>query len=82
MATLYPGYDLNTDLDELDQKLEDLQARYAFQEDMIQSLNQLVADQQRELTELKRLFSSLKQSLDETMAEMDSLRPDTPPPHY
>ncbi len=70
------------ELERLSAELEDLQARYAFQEDTVQALNQVVAQQQRELDGLGKQCAELKQLLEQLLGEMDQLRPDEAPPHY
>ncbi|MCP4234552.1 MAG: SlyX family protein [Aestuariibacter sp.] len=63
-------------------ELVELEAKLAFQEDMIQALNLTVAEQQQELLELKRDLEEIQVQL---RAMAPSLAPgitDEPPPHY
>ncbi len=61
----------------------DLQTKYAYQEDLLQSLNDVVVEQQNELTalraELLRLRATLQQMTGSQLARPDE---EVPPPHY
>ena len=66
-------------------RLEELETRLAFQEDLIERLNEVIARQDRELMALSRRVDSLETRLND-LAEAASL-PGTPPghevpPHY
>ena len=73
-------------LTDLAEAVADLQARYAFQEDHVQALNQVVADQQRSidtLTKALRAQASLLEQIQgqqggEGVSDLLSERP----PHY
>ncbi len=67
----------------MSEEIEDLQARLAFQEDLINGLNIQVANQeqamqmmQKQMQILYKKFSSLSEHLG------DSDEGDEPPPHY
>jgi len=66
-------------------RLDELEARAAFQDDLIESLNQVVARQDRELTDLVRRVKALETRLAE-LAEAASLPGGSSghevPPHY
>ena len=66
-------------------RLDELEARAAFQDDLIESLNQVVARQDRELADLARRVRDLETRLAE-LAEAASLPGATGghevPPHY
>lgn len=61
----------------------DLQTRFAFQEDMVQSLNQIVAQQSQQLEQLQAKSRELEQALldMQDMAQGGEI-PQMPPPHY
>ena len=66
-----------------DDRLADLESRFAFQEDTIERLNEIVVRQQRQidglvaaLDELGRQLRNLQQS------QVAELSQETPPPHY
>lgn len=60
--------------------LADLESRIAFQEDAIDKLSDVVARQERELEQLKRMIKILNTQIQ----QMDSGQQpnDQPPPHY
>jgi SlyX protein len=65
--------------------LEDLQSQLAFQDDVVQALQDALAAQQQELLLLKRQLELLKQRQDEQGSQLDELPDDTGPelpPHY
>jgi len=66
-------------------RLDELEARAAFQDDLIESLNQVVARQDRELTDLARRVKALETRLAE-LAEASSPPGGSSghevPPHY
>ena len=65
------------------QQIEDLQMKVAFQEDTIESLNQALIQQQKQLDDLEFKFKKLvaKVSAIEP-SNMASEKEETPPPHY
>ena len=66
-------------------RLDELESRAAFQDDLIESLNAVVARQDRELAELRRRLQTLEGKLAD-LAETASLSGSAPgherPPHY
>ena len=66
-------------------RLDELETRLAFQEDLIDRLNDVIARQDRELMELSRRVDSLETRLND-LAEAASLPGSPPghevPPHY
>lgn len=71
--------------DELLHRIADLESRFAFQEDTIETLNQLVTQQADELSNMQRKM----QSLIEKFQQLNEQRSDSPinpadeiPPHY
>ncbi|WP_304640681.1 SlyX family protein [Pseudomonas sp.] len=70
--------------DELQQRLIDLEARLAFQDDAVQALNDMVAKQQIELDRMRRALELVARRQADLAASLpgESLEDDQPPPHY
>lgn len=70
-------------MSELTNDIEELQMKLAFQEDVIETLNKAVADQQRQIHELqfqmKHVIDKVKTMSVSNVASEDE---ETPPPHY
>lgn len=68
---------------ELTRRLEELEARFAFQEQTIEDLNQAVTAQMTEIAELKRRLGMMGEQIRE-IGEHPALAqaPEPPPPHY
>ncbi|WP_341581603.1 SlyX family protein [Marinobacter metalliresistant] len=68
---------------DLETRLDELETRLAFQDDVINTLSEQVAKQEmdiRELWEAKRLLH--KQLKDVSPSDIKSEQDETPPPHY
>ncbi|WP_305967062.1 SlyX family protein [Marinobacter salsuginis] len=68
---------------DLETRLDELETRLAFQDDVINTLSEQVARQEmdiRELWEAKRLLH--KQLKDVSPSNIKSEQEETPPPHY
>lgn len=70
--------------EELENRIEALESRYAFQEDTIQQLDDIIVEQR---SRLERLEKSLRLLVDDllTQKNLDPTSPDEddpPPPHY
>lgn len=72
------------DADALAEQIVDLQARVAFQEDLIQALNTTVAEQDQALTALKLRLQRWESKLDDLAYSVESSGGPTneKPPHY
>lgn len=67
-----------------DARIDDLETRLAWQDDLLDSLNETVAAQQKRIAELERhleLLGSRYRDLRETLEHLDPPE-DAPPPHY
>ncbi len=67
------------------QRLEDLESRLAFQDDLIESLNEVIARQDRELLEVKSRLAQLEAKLSdlaESFAGPGGSAGHEVPPHY
>ncbi|WAJ69966.1 SlyX family protein [Catenovulum adriaticum] len=67
----------------LEQRIDNLETQIIFQEDMIESLNQALIDQQDQLLTLQRqltLFAKKVQAMQPEAVGPQSQEP--PPPHY
>ncbi|PHQ24212.1 SlyX protein [Marinobacter guineae] len=68
---------------DLESRLDELETRLAFQDDVINTLSEQVAKQEmdiRELWEAKRLLH--KQLKDVSPSDIKSEQDESPPPHY
>lgn len=67
----------------MDTRLTNLEVKVAFQDDLLESLNQVVAQQQREIDllqgEIRMLYDQLK-SLQPSLIALSA--DEAPPPHY
>ena len=62
-----------------------LEAQLAFLEDAVQTLDQALSQQQREILKLERTVELLRERLGEQGTRLDEVAdgsPDPPPPHY
>jgi SlyX protein len=62
-----------------------LEAQLAFLEDAVQTLDQALSQQQREILKLERTVELLRERLGEQGTRLDAVAdesPDPPPPHY
>jgi len=67
----------------MDNRIVDLETRLAFQEDAIQQLSDVLADQQREIAGLVRDLQVMQVQLRQAMpADVAPQAEETPPPHY
>ncbi|PRD37473.1 UNVERIFIED_CONTAM: slyX [Trichonephila clavipes] len=67
----------------MESRLTDLEIKVAFQDDLLEALNQVVAAQQRQLDllqgELRILYDQVKSLQPSMLAEVAE---EAPPPHY
>jgi SlyX protein len=66
----------------MDKQIVELQTRLAFQEDMIQELNAIVARQQHELDELRLEVHALAEHYQNILPVLVASPAEEMPPHY
>ena len=66
------------------EQIEDLQARVAFQEDLLSSLNNRVAEQEHEIEVLKKQLKIVYKKVSSLAGSIESAgeADEAPPPHY
>ena len=62
-------------------RIERLEARLTYQDDTIETLNQTITEQWREIERLKRQLAAFRDQLDQAQANMGAPT-NEPPPHY
>ena len=67
---------------ETERRLEELESRLAFQDDLIEKLNDIVARQDREILALVKRLQELGSKLDELAAAAPGTPETEIPPHY
>lgn len=66
-----------------DEQIVELQTRLAFQEDLIQELNSVVTQQQRDMDDLRRELRALSEHYKALLPSLvATLGEEIPPPHY
>ncbi|WP_313485602.1 MULTISPECIES: SlyX family protein [Stutzerimonas stutzeri subgroup] len=66
----------------LESRVMDLETRLAFQDDTIQTLNDVLVEQQRIMERLQLQLRALAKRQEEMQAPMDAGEDEAPPPHY
>ena len=67
----------------LAQQIVELQVKIAFQDDQIQKLDDVLAEQQQQLLDLRKQFSIVLEELKQVQNMLSEFGPpDPPPPHY
>ena len=68
---------------ELEQRINEVETRLAFQETMLQELNEALTSQQQQLSQMQAVLEKLRERIVELARNM---QPDAaiepPPPHY
>ncbi|NKQ12719.1 SlyX family protein [Pseudomonas sp. SST3] len=67
---------------ELEQRIIDLEARLAFQDDTIQTLNDVLVAQQRTVERLQAQLGLLARRQEDIQSRMGGEEDEAPPPHY
>lgn len=66
----------------LEQRVNDLESRLAFQDDTIQALNDVLVTQQNVMERLQLQMAALLKRQEEMVGQFGSFEEDAPPPHY
>ncbi|MDI2591620.1 SlyX family protein [Pseudomonas sp. N3-W] len=66
----------------LEERVNDLESRLAFQDDTIQSLNDVLVVQQRVVERLQLQMAALLRRQEEMVGQFESSEEEAPPPHY
>ena len=70
-------------INKLNERIEQLESRLAFQDDTIEILNQALTLQQQDLDKLRHQMSLLINRMKEmVVSQVASQSEETPPPHY
>ena len=69
------------DIDKLIARLDDLEMRYAFQQELLESLNDVVTNQWEEIDRLSRMLEAVLERFENVEDEQPE-DPDQRPPHY
>lgn len=67
---------------DLEQRINELETRLAFQDDTIQALNDELVAQQRLLERLQLQMAALAKRQEETSTQFGMSEHEAPPPHY
>ncbi|WXL24323.1 SlyX family protein [Ectopseudomonas mendocina] len=67
---------------DIEQRVNDLEMRLAFQDDTIQALNDVLYEQQRLIERLQMQVVALSKRQDEVSAQFGIEEDVVPPPHY
>ncbi|UVE16600.1 SlyX family protein [Pseudomonas sp. LS44] len=65
-----------------DERINELESRLAFQDDTIQTLNDVLVTQQQTLERLRQQVAALAKRQDDLQGRFDLADDDVPPPHY
>ncbi|EAT12140.1 SlyX family protein [Bermanella marisrubri] len=69
--------------DNSDEQITDLQMRIAFLENNVEEMNQVITQQQAQITLLERALKHINSRLDEVgSSQIKGADEETPPPHY
>ena len=66
----------------LEMRINELESRLAFQDDTIQTLNDVLVEQQRQLDRLQLQLVALSKRQDEQQSQFGMEENQAPPPHY
>lgn len=67
---------------DLEQRITDLEARLAFQDDTIQTLNDVLVAQQRTVDRLQAQLGMLARRQEDLQSRMEGEGDEASPPHY
>ncbi|AHG42122.1 SlyX family protein [Pseudomonas syringae] len=66
----------------LDERVMELESRMAFQDDTIQTLNDVLVTQRRELDRLQLQMAAMLKRQEEMGSQFETFEEEAPPPHY
>ncbi|WP_342243211.1 SlyX family protein [Pseudomonas sp. OTU5201] len=66
----------------LELRIADLESRLAFQDDTIQTLNDVLVEQQKVVDRLQLQVAALAKRQEELLGQYGSSEDEAPPPHY
>lgn len=66
----------------LEMRINELESRLAFQDDTLQTLNDVLVEQQRQLDRLQLQLVALAKRQDEQQSQFGVEENQAPPPHY
>jgi SlyX protein len=66
----------------MEERINELESRLAFQDDTIQALNDVLVSQQRLLERLQLQMAALIKRQDEASSQFGVSEDEAPPPHY
>ena len=66
----------------LEERVNDLESRLAFQDDTIQTLNDILVAQQRVVERLQLQMAALLKRQEEMVGQFESFEDEAPLPHY
>ncbi|MBL0028653.1 MAG: SlyX family protein [Rhodanobacteraceae bacterium] len=74
---------MNTTLSEINERLAELEMRFAFQDDVVTSLNPQVATQERRIIDIAEELRQLRREVTQLRAALGhDIGDEPPPPHY
>lgn len=71
-----------SDAEDLSARIDALEVRVAYQDQVIEDLNQTVIDQWKKIESLRRQLAELLDRVQEVEDNAGSSTPEPPPPHY
>lgn len=66
----------------LEERVNDLESRQAFQDDTIQALNDVLVAQQKVVERLQLQMAALLRRQEDMVGQFESSEEEAPPPHY
>ena len=67
---------------DLQERVTDLESRLAFQDDTIETLNDILVAQQRAVERLQLQMTALLKRQEEMVGQFETSEEEAPPPHY
>lgn len=67
---------------DLQDRVNDLESRLAFQDDTIETLNDILVTQQRAVERLQLQMTALLKRQEEMSGQFETSEEEAPPPHY